>query len=142
MNSLPTSRKSEKSSGRNTSSLIRRRIRSRMAPTARFGWRWSTTSTSRAPEKDILLPRTSMLVKSVLGLALMAAATVVVLPLPRQEPARLEVHVVQVPLLTTVTDGKGKFITTLNRENFRIFEDGRAQKIDSFARETSRPLTI
>jgi VWFA-related protein len=50
--------------------------------------------------------------------------------------------VVQVPLLTTVTDGKGKFITNLNREGFRIFEDGRAQKIDSFTRETSRPLSI
>jgi Ca-activated chloride channel family protein len=83
-----------------------------------------------------------MPIRIVLCLALMAAATAVVLPLPRQEPARLEVHVVQVPLLTTVTDGKGKFITNLNRESFKIFEDGRAQKIDSFARETSRPLSI
>lgn len=65
-----------------------------------------------------------------------------VLPVPQQEPARLEVNVVQVPLITTVTDGKGKFITDLKKENFRIFEDGKAQRIDAFARENERALSI
>jgi len=59
-----------------------------------------------------------------------------------QTPARLEVNVVQVPLLVTVSDGKGQLITNLKKENFRIFEDRRAQKIDSFSRELDRPLSI
>jgi Ca-activated chloride channel family protein len=83
-----------------------------------------------------------MPVRIVFFLILTAATAAAVLPLPLQEPVRLEVHVVQVPLLTTVTDNKGKFITDLKKESFRIFEDGRAQKIDAFVRETDRPLTI
>jgi Ca-activated chloride channel family protein len=83
-----------------------------------------------------------MPIRSVFFLILTAATAAVVLPLPQQEPARLEVNVVQVPLLTTVTDSKGRFITDLKKESFRILEDGRSQRIDGFARETDRPLTI
>jgi VWFA-related protein len=89
-----------------------------------------------------LPPKISKPIRIVFFLILTAATAAVVLPLPQQEPARLEVNVVQVPLLTTVTDSKGKFITDLKKESFRIFEDGRSQRIDAFARETNRPLTI
>ena len=57
-------------------------------------------------------------------------------------PARLSVNVVQVPLLLTVSDSKGQLITDLKKENFRVFEDGRAQKIDFFSHELNRPLSI
>jgi Ca-activated chloride channel family protein len=62
----------------------------------------------------------------------------------RQEPVpgRIEVSVVQVPLLVTVTDSKGQHITNLKKENFKVFEDGRAQRIDSFSQEVDRPLSI
>jgi len=59
-----------------------------------------------------------------------------------QTPARLEFNVVQVPLLVTVSDSKGQLITDLKKENFRILEDRRAQKIDAFSRELDRPLSI
>jgi VWFA-related protein len=61
---------------------------------------------------------------------------------PGQNPTRLEVNVVQVPLLVTVTDNKGQLITTLNKESFRLYEGSRLQKIDSFSRESNVPLSI
>jgi VWFA-related protein len=61
---------------------------------------------------------------------------------PGQNPTRLEVNVVQVPLLVTVTDNKGQLVTTLNRESFRLYEGSRLQKIDAFSRETNVPLSI
>jgi len=59
-----------------------------------------------------------------------------------QAPHRLEVNVVQVPLLITVTDGTGRLITTLNKDSFRIYEGNRLQKIESFSRDSNLPLSI
>jgi len=69
------------------------------------------------------------------------------LPLSRvaatvQTPTRLEINVVQVPLIVTVTDNRGQLIPDLKKEDFRIFEDGRAQKIDAFSREADVPLSV
>jgi len=58
------------------------------------------------------------------------------------QPARLVVNVVQVPLLVTVTDSRGQLITTLNKENFRLFEGNQLQKIDSFSRDADLPLSV
>lgn len=58
------------------------------------------------------------------------------------QPVRLEVNVVQVPLLVTVTDGRGQLVTTLNKDSFRLFEGNRLQKIDSFSRDADLPLSI
>src|SRR5262245_41154337 len=55
---------------------------------------------------------------------------------------RLEINVVQVPLIVTVTDNKGQLVTTLKKEDFKIYEDNRLQKIDSFSSETDLPLSI
>lgn len=59
-----------------------------------------------------------------------------------QTPARLEISVVQVPLIVTVTDAKGQLIADLRREQFRVFEDSRLQKIDSFSRVADVPLSV
>jgi VWFA-related protein len=59
-----------------------------------------------------------------------------------QTQGRLEVNVVQVPLIVTVTDNKGQLVTTLGRQDFRVYEDNRLQKIDSFSRESDLPLSI
>ena len=59
-----------------------------------------------------------------------------------QAPHRVEVNVVQVPLLITVTDGTGRLITTLNKDSFRIYEGNRLQKIESFSRDSNLPLSI
>lgn len=62
-------------------------------------------------------------------------------PEPRTQ-GRLEVNVVQVPLIVTVTDNKGQLVTTLTKDDFRVFEDNRPQKIDSFSSETDLPLSL
>ena len=59
-----------------------------------------------------------------------------------QGATRLQIEVVQVPLLVTVTDNKGQLITTLNKESFKLYEGNRLQRIDSFSRDTDLPLSI
>ena len=45
-------------------------------------------------------------------------------------------------LFFTATDKQKAFITTLREEDLRVTEDGVAQKILTFQRETDRPLSI
>lgn len=71
---------------------------------------------------------------------LLAAGLLVSRPFLSQQ--RLEINVVQVPLLVTVTDGRGQLITTLNKESFRIYEGSKLQRIDSFSRDADLPLSI
>jgi len=82
----------------------------------------------------------------VLGLSLVVllAGTAVLHSQQRssQQPTRLEVNVVQVPLLVTVTDNKGQLVTTLNKESFKLYEGSRLQRIDSFSRDSNLPLSI
>jgi Ca-activated chloride channel homolog len=54
----------------------------------------------------------------------------------------LSVNVDLVNILFTVADRKGKFVTNLKKEDFRVFEDERGQTITNFSSETDLPLTI
>ncbi len=47
-----------------------------------------------------------------------------------------------VNLLATVHDKKGRLISTLEKQDFQIFEDGKPQEIKYFNRESQLPLTI
>lgn len=55
---------------------------------------------------------------------------------------RIEISVIQVPLVVTVTDGNGQLIPTLNKTDFKVFEGNRQQKIDFFARQADLPLSV
>ncbi|MGH9791462.1 MAG: VWA domain-containing protein [Candidatus Acidiferrales bacterium] len=60
-----------------------------------------------------------------------------------QEPeAQIRVDVELVNLFVTVRDGRGQPVNDLTKNDFRIREDGRAQRIEYFARDTSLPLTL
>lgn len=60
-----------------------------------------------------------------------------------QEPeARIRVDVELVNLFVTVRDRQGRPVPDLTQDDFRVFEDGRRQQLDYFARDTSLPLTI
>lgn len=66
---------------------------------------------------------------------------------PRPAPKKsaddqIIVNVDLVNILFTVADKKGKFITNLKKEDFRIFEDEKAQVVRNFSSETDLPLTI
>ena len=54
----------------------------------------------------------------------------------------LSVNVDLVNILFTVADRKGKFVTNLRKDDFRVFEDERPQTITNFSSETDLPLTI
>jgi VWFA-related protein len=79
-----------------------------------------------------------------LGLVLLAQDAKI--PQPQQpqadEPTRIAVEVTRVPLLFTVTDKKGRFITNLVKEDFEIFENKRKQEIAEFSAESDLPLRI
>ncbi len=59
-----------------------------------------------------------------------------------QEDQTISVNVDLVNVLFTVADRKGKFITNLKKEDFRVFEDDKQQVVTNFSSETDLPLTI
>ena len=61
---------------------------------------------------------------------------------PVQAPGKIAVEVKTVSVLATVRDKHGKIISNLNKEDFSLHEDGRAQTINYFARETDLPLRL
>jgi VWFA-related protein len=60
----------------------------------------------------------------------------------QQEPSRIGVEVRLVNVVFSVLNQRNKFITDLNKENFRVFEDDKPQEITNFSRETDLPLRI
>jgi Ca-activated chloride channel family protein len=54
----------------------------------------------------------------------------------------LSVNVDLVNILFTVADRKGKFVTNLKKEDFKVFEDEKMQQITNFSSESDLPLTI
>jgi Ca-activated chloride channel family protein len=61
-------------------------------------------------------------------------------PQATQNPIRVQVNLVNV--LFTVTDKKGRTRLDLNKDDFRVIEDGKPQSISFFSRETDLPLRI
>ena len=62
---------------------------------------------------------------------------------PDQDPATtLKVDVKLVNVFVTVTDDHGAPVSGLKKEDFQLQEDGKAQKISVFDRESALPLSI
>jgi Ca-activated chloride channel homolog len=59
---------------------------------------------------------------------------------PLAPPIKVQVNEVIVPV--TVTDEKGRFVTDLDEKDFRIFDEGKEQKIQFFTRERSQPVVV
>ncbi len=57
-----------------------------------------------------------------------------------QAPIRVQVNEVIVPV--TVTDSKGRFVSNLAKDDFKIFDENREQKIEFFSHEQSQPIVI
>lgn len=58
------------------------------------------------------------------------------------EPPTIRVDVELVNVLFSVRDKRGALISTLTKDDFEVYEDGKLQQIRSFTRETDLPLTI
>ncbi len=55
-------------------------------------------------------------------------------------PIRVQVNEVIVPV--TVTDAEGRFVSNLEKSDFRIFDQGVEQKIEYFSRERNQPVVV
>jgi len=59
------------------------------------------------------------------------------------EPQRaIKVQVNEVIVPVTVTDEKGRFVSDLDAQDFRIFDEGKEQKLEYFSRERSQPVVV
>jgi VWFA-related protein len=83
---------------------------------------------------------------ALLALSMLAQAAQPPAPKPPQQPElqpppfRAQITEVIVPV--TVTDEKGRFVSNLSQNDFRVFDQGREQKIIFFSREQSQPVVV
>lgn len=63
---------------------------------------------------------------------------------PQEEPpnTRIQVQVNEVILPVTVTDDKGKFVSNLEAKDFRVFDEGRPQRLTSFSHKEKQPVVV
>ncbi len=61
-------------------------------------------------------------------------------PAAQDQPFRIQVNEVIVPI--TVTDEKGRFVSDLDKKDFKIFDEGKEQNIGYFTRERSQPVVV
>ena len=59
-----------------------------------------------------------------------------------QGRGQIVTDVLQVPMMVSVTDNKGKLVTSLTKEDFKVYEDDKLQTIRSFNRDADLPLSI
>ncbi len=59
-----------------------------------------------------------------------------------QDDSTLKVEVSLVNILFNVRDKKSGLVGNLNKDDFKVFEDGKEQEVKFFTRETDLPLTI
>ncbi len=79
--------------------------------------------------------------KPAFSLALVLAISLSLRPAANaQAPITVSVNEVIVPI--TVTDDQGRFVSNLTKNDFRIFDENKEQKIDFFSHEQSQPIVI
>src|SRR5579864_6250352 len=59
-----------------------------------------------------------------------------------EAPGPIKVQVNEVIVPVTVTDEKGKFVSDLDANDFRIFDEGKEQKLEYFSRERNQPVVV
>jgi VWFA-related protein len=57
-----------------------------------------------------------------------------------QQPLNISVSEVIVPV--TVTDSKGRFVSDLGQDDFKIYDEGKEQKVTYFSRERNQPVVV
>ena len=78
-----------------------------------------------------------------LGGALAVSLLLAQAPTPTApEPPTIRVQVEEVVVPVTVTDEKGRYVNNLNASDFRIFDEGREQKVVYFSRERNQPVVV
>ena len=63
-------------------------------------------------------------------------------PQPEQPNARIQVNVNEVIVPVTVTDQKGRFVSNLTANDFRVLDEGKPQRIEFFSHDQKQPVVI
>jgi VWFA-related protein len=71
---------------------------------------------------------------------MLPALVLVVTVLCAQQPIRVNVNEVIIPV--TVTDEKGKFVSNLEQKDFQVFDQGKEQTINYFSAERNQPVVV
>ena len=74
--------------------------------------------------------------------ALATPALIAQVQAPNDQEAIIKVEVNLVNVLASVRNKNGALVSSLTKEDFRIYEDGKEQQIRNFGRETDLPLTL
>ncbi|MEO7650717.1 MAG: VWA domain-containing protein [Bryobacteraceae bacterium] len=61
---------------------------------------------------------------------------------PQSNPPSISVQVNEVIVPVTVTDDRGRFVSDLDKADFRIFDEGKEQTIRFFNRDRSQPVVV
>jgi Ca-activated chloride channel homolog len=59
-----------------------------------------------------------------------------------REQANIQVNVNEVIVPVTVTDQKGRFVSNLTASDFRLFDEGKSQRIEFFSHDQKQPVVI
>jgi len=73
---------------------------------------------------------------------LVVFSTVLTLAIAQQPPAPIRVQVNEVVVPVTVTDEKGKFVSDLDKSDFKLFDQGKEQTITYFNRERNQRVVV
>ncbi len=76
----------------------------------------------------------------VCALAAFGLAGIITVRALAQAPIRVSINEVIVPV--TVTDDKGRFLSDLTQNDFRLYDEGKEQKIDYFSHDSKQPVVI
>src|SRR5579863_5021125 len=79
---------------------------------------------------------------AVILVSALAVSAGAALLLAQDDAATLKVEVNLVNILFSVRDKKGGLVGNLNKDDFKVFEDGKEQAVKFFTREQDLPLTI
>jgi VWFA-related protein len=85
---------------------------------------------------------TALILISALALGAVPAALLLAQDDASKDAATLKVEVNLVNILFNVRDKKSGLVGNLNKDDFKVFEDGKEQEVKYFNRETDLPLTI
>ena len=63
-------------------------------------------------------------------------------PVPQADPNRTQIRVetTEVIVPVTVTDDKGRFVSNLTKNDFRVLDEGKPQRIDFFTHDEKQPI--
>jgi len=61
---------------------------------------------------------------------------------PAKSEAAFATSVTEVVVPVTVTDDKGRFVSNLDKKDFRLYDEGREQEVTFFTRERNQPVVV